>query len=167
MTEDEVVTDKGMKLQFYCSTLYNHMSENSLTLTETIEDKEITAVVWQGRIVQTCVELGIPEGSYKRVTDKLRTLGCIEWVERGYRGESLSSCILHYPPTPDRWEREISLEALTRAPNLDRLSADVQALREELRSKLGGLDVVEMGRNFEERISRLEGLLNKGDNAKR
>lgn len=160
MTED-APSQSGMKLQFYCSALYDRMASEAITLTD---EGAASAIVWQGRIIETAKSLGIPEGSYKRVVDKLRALGCVEQATRGFRGISLSGFILHYPPTPERWEaQENDPRRLTGAPNFDRLSADVR----DIQTRLGGLNYTEAFAEIDRRLTALEAIVPKEDNAKK
>lgn len=112
-------------------------------------------ILWRGRIIETCDQLGIPRGGYNRVVATLRNLGCVEQVSRGYRGQALSEFILHFPPTPEVWETanvKSALEGLITTESPDRLSADIQALRKQL----GGINLVEAFSNIEGRLQQLE-----------
>lgn len=133
------------KLQSYCSLLYERMNSEA-TIEENLK-------VWRGKVISTCLELGIPEGSYSKVVNKLRSMGCIEQVMRGYRGSAPSVFTLQYPPTSEVWDRSISgTIPLTDGPTLDRMAA----MLEDLRRQIGGVNLVDALVNIEERLSKLE-----------
>lgn len=111
--------------------------------------------VWKGRLVATAKSLGIPEGSYSKVVTRLRSMGCIEQVTRGYRGTALSTYILLFPPTPELWratEARGDEGRLTAAPTSDRVARAV----EDLQKQLGGINVVSALANLETRLHNLE-----------
>lgn len=148
---NETSSDDQPKLLSYCSLLYATMEKGAVATS----DEPGTGVVWRGRLVDTCLELGIPRGGYNRVVTVLRNLGCVELVTRGYRGKTLSEFILHYPPTDEVWAAanvKSSPDALTEKPSLDRLSSDIQALRE----LLGGFNLIDAFSNIENRLGKLE-----------
>lgn len=133
------------KMESYCSLLYDRMDEQA-SIEENVR-------VWRGKLILTCTELGIPEGTYAKVVTKLRSLGCIEQVTRGYRGNAPSVFILHFPPTVDVWRQATNVKSvLTDAPTLDSLSV----LVEDLRKQLGGLNLVAAFTNIEARLTQLE-----------
>lgn len=132
------------KLQSYCGLLYERMDAEA-TIQENVR-------VWSGRLISTCKEIGIPEGTYSKVANKLRSMGCIEQVNRGYRGNQLSTFILHVPPTGDLWEQDFTFQGLTTGPSLDRLRSSV----EDLRKQLGGINIVDALANVEGRLQKLE-----------
>ena len=145
------------KIQGYCNALYERM-DSEATIEEGVR-------VWKGRLIATCKDLGIPEGSYAKVAAQLRALGCIEQVSRGYRGSAFSMFVLHFPPTDERW-LNLNNSALTNAPSLDRLAAAV----EDMRRQIGGINLISALENLDERLgkvetaqARLEGLLSKSD----
>ena len=129
------------KLYHYCSALYARMDDEAVV--------EEGFRVWRGRIVQTCIDVGIPKGTYIKVVTKLRSVGCVEQVNRGFRGASLATFILREPPTEDRLE---SKPDLTENPSYDMLLAQV----EDLKRQLGGLNVVSALHNFEQRLQKVE-----------
>lgn len=133
------------KMQSYCSLLYERMDSEA-----TVEENER---VWRGKIISTCAELGIPEGTYAKVVGQLRKMGCIEQVMRGYRGNAPSVYTLQYPPTPEVWRQAVTgTIPLTDGPTFDR----VAALVEDLRKQMGGVNLVSALANIEERLTKLE-----------
>lgn len=134
---------KPSKLLSYASALYARMD---LEATQDNTDR-----VWRGRLIVTCRELGIPDGSRGKVVSKLRSMGCVEQVMRGYRGNALTVFILHHPPTTERFE-EPEDGYLTSGPSLDTIA---HAL-EDMRRQLGGVNLVSALANIEQRLLKLE-----------
>src|SRR5437868_717963 len=131
MSADPIVDQP--KLVSHCATLYSKLD------SEADEDH-----VWEGKIIEACRVIGINQGSYSRVVNSLRKLGCIEQLERGYRGKP-STYRIHYPPTPEVWETRAPerTKDLTTAPSSDTMAAAVR----DLQTQIGGLNVVdEIGR---------------------
>ena len=139
------------KLRSYCHLLYARMD------AEATDEQNVR--VWRGRLIETCGDLGIPEGSYSKVVTRLRELGCIEQVTRGFRGTALSTYIVRYPPTDEVWNVKSSSDPLTTAPTVDSLVARM----ENLERQLGGLNVVDAMANFEKRLQQVE-KANRGNN---
>lgn len=135
------------KLHGYASALYERM------------EREAEDGVWSGRLVDTAVRLGIPQGGYNRAVNALRKMGCIEQLERGFRGSQLSVFLLKHPPTPEAWESAFVKSAdkdLTTAPSLDTLRGEVRDMRENFERMTGGLNIVEAFANFESRLKTVE-----------
>ncbi len=112
-------------------------------------------LIWQGRLIQTCLSVGIPEGYYKKVVDALRKLGCIEIVSRGKRGSTLTVIVLRYPPTEELYEDAIvksGWEGLTNQPSLDTLAGQVR----DIIKSIGGLSIVNAFKDHEDRVHDLE-----------
>jgi hypothetical protein len=130
------------KLVSHCNMLFSRM------------DAEANADhIWQGKIIETCRQLGINVGSYSRVVNSLRTLGCIELLEKGYRSRPTIYRI-HFPPTPEVWERNAPdrTEDLTSGPSSDTMAAAVR----DLQQQIGGINIVEAFKNVEGRLQKLE-----------
>jgi hypothetical protein len=146
----------------YCAALYKRMELEAVAVKQ--EGSELPneyVHLWRGRVVETILDLDIPMGSYAKVVKKLRELGCIEQVTRGFRGDNLSEYVLHYPPTEDRWGEKISPRALTGAPTPDSLSAQVKTLQDALQTITGGLNIVEAFSNIERRLRALEDVVQR------
>lgn len=140
------------KIVSYMAALYDTMS----THADKVPDSE--ALVWQGRLIKTCLSVGIPEGYYKRVVDALRKLGCIEALSQGTRGTN-TIFLLRYPPTIELYEEAIvksGWRGLTSGPSLDTLSAQVEDLRQEIATRLGGIDIAAAFKDLDERVSKVE-----------
>jgi|SRR5215472_11001558 len=120
------------KLQSYCNLVYAHMYDNSKL--EAHEGLELR--VWRGKLIKTILSLGVPDGTYKRVMDQLIALGCIEQVERGYRGKFPTTIVLIRPPTADVWEDSAS-GGLTRGVTPAILSARI----DDLARRLGTINI--------------------------
>lgn len=95
--------------------------------------------IWSGKMISTCASLGINAGSYSRVVNALRRLGCIEQLEKGYRARP-SMYRIHFPPTPEVWAQNAPdrTEDLTSAPSSDTMAARLR----DLEIQLGGINVV-------------------------
>lgn len=138
------------KTQGYAIALYARMEQEA-------EDG-----IWSGRLLDTIISLGIPQGGYNRAVNALRKIGCIEQLERGFRGEQLSVFLLKRAPTPEVWAEGFVKSRdrdLTNSPSLDTLRGEVRDLREEFEKTLGGLNVIEAFENFELRLKTVERLL--------
>lgn len=157
MTDDDVkITDLGGKRQpkivGYMAALYDAMTTAANELSA--EDGQ-SVQIWQGRLIDTCTSVGIPTGSYKKVVDALRTMGCIEIISRGRRGNTPTVFVLRYPPTQELYDEAIvksGWEGLTTAPSTDTLAAQVR----DILKRLGGLNIVEALKNHDERLGKLE-----------
>jgi len=136
MPEDQATLDN------HCILLYERMDSEAVV--------EENLQVWRGRVIATCLSVGIPQGSYTRVLNKLKSIGSIEQVSRGSRGTALAVFILHYPPTPERLSEKLDL---TNAPTLDRVVAQL----DDVKRQLGGINVVSALHNLEQRVQKLEG----------
>jgi len=116
------------KLVSHCAILYAKL------------DAECNAErIWSGKIITTCASLGINAGSYSRVVNALRRLGCIEQLEKGYRSRP-SVYRIHFPPTPEVWEQNAPdrTEDLTSGPSSDTMAGRLR----DLEIQLGGINVV-------------------------
>lgn len=134
--------------QSYCNALYAVMHENS----RVINIDGVEGRVWNGPIVETCLSVGIPGGSYRRVTKQLETLGCIEFVQRGARSYP-SAVLLNYAPTEQVWQAA-GRRHLTNAPTSARLAGRVK----ELETRIGGVNLATALVNIEKRLRALESL---------
>lgn len=143
---------KQPKIVGYMASLYDTMLQQSAALN--IEDGE-GLQIWQGRLIETCTSVGIPQGYYKKVVDALRKLGCIEMLTRGTRGSTLTAFVLRQPPTQEAYDDAIvksGWEALTDTPSLDTIVSRLK----DVETRLGGIDWLAIMVNYEERIAKLE-----------
>ncbi|SRR6266404_3082106 len=150
MTDVPAVAEEQPKLFTYCSALYAAFDEGAQT-TDNVR-------VWSGRLLEVCDSIGIPRGGYSRVINMLRKMGCVEQVSRGFRGNALSEFLLFQPPTAEVWSAANVKSAsgdLTKAPTLDRLSAEVS----DLQKQIGGLNIPEALKNIEGQIAELRTLV--------
>jgi hypothetical protein len=140
------------KLYSYAVALYERMLVESTV--EEVEGSDYR--VWRGFITKTVASLGIPDGTYKRITDRLSELGCIEQVSRGYRGNNTSVYILHIAPTIEVWEGAGSgrslAEHLTSRPESATLSARVEGLER----RLEGIDIKQALVELQKQIRKLQ-----------
>lgn len=144
----EKVEPKQLKIMGYMSALYDVFSNEAANQEQPIEGE---VLIWQGRLIKTCTSIGIPEGYYKRVVDTLRAMGCIEVLNQGRRGKTLTAIALRYPPTSELYEEAIvksGWQDLTAGASLDTLGADVRNLQRQI----GGIDIqaalVELDKRF-------------------
>lgn len=121
------------KLLSYCSALYERFVAESAI--EVVEDVEL--IVWRGKVTITAKDVGIPDGTYKRVMDQLTRMKCVEQVERGFRGSAPTSVILHRPPTVEVWQDESRGRVLTRGETPAILSRRL----DDLERRLEGIDI--------------------------
>lgn len=143
---------KQPKIVSYMAALYDIMAT---TATHVNPGDGENILVWQGRLIQTCTSVGIPEGYYKKVVDALRKIGSIEQLSTGTRGSNLTAFVLRYPPTAELYDEAIvksGWQGLTSAVSPDTLAAQVR----DILKRLGGLDIVGAFKNHEERIAKLE-----------
>lgn len=133
------------KTEAYAAAIYARMEEEA-------NDENL----WEGKITEIVKELNVPMGGYNRPMNFLRKLGCIELIERGSGiGERNSLVRLIKPPTPELWQADHVKSrdsTLTRGPSLDILRQEVR----DMQKLLGGMNVISVLANFEERISTLE-----------
>lgn len=137
----------GTRQEHYATALYARMLNDA----KIVEGQTI----WRGRIVDTCIQLGIPQGGYNRVLNLLRKLECIELIERGFRGDTLTSYRLLKPPTAEAFAESFVKSApgdLTRRPSLDRLSQTVK----DIDDNIGGINIPKALKVLEDRIVKLE-----------
>lgn len=135
------------KTQGYAIALYERM------------EKEAIDHVWSGRLLDTIISLGIPQGGYNRAVNALRKMDCIQQLERGFRGNQLSVFLLKRPPTQEVWDEALKKSVdrdLTNAPRLDTLQGEVRDLREEYERTLGGMNVIEAIANLDRRLATAE-----------
>lgn len=147
-----MATRKQPKIVGYMAGLYEVMTSQA---TELVAEGGEGVLIWQGRLIQTCTSVGIPEGYYKKVVDALRRLGSIEIVSRGSRGSNLTAIVLRHPPSEELYEDAIvksGWSGLTTAVSFDTLVAQVK----ELQQRLGGLSIVDALKNHEDRVKTLE-----------
>lgn len=135
------------KLVANCSALYRAM-----------ERQANAEGLWEGKIISLAMSIGIAMGSYSRVVNTLRRLGCVELIEQGSRGKP-SIYRMVKPPTQEVWESSAPdrTEDLTRPPSLDILSAQV----EDLKRQLGGINVVEALAELEQQVKDLRSELRR------
>jgi len=146
------VAEKQKKILVYMSALYGKMSESATTIDN---DSQGSLLVWQGRLIETCTSVGIPQGYYKRVVDTMKALGCIEMLSQGRRGASLTAIALRYPPTASLYEEAIvksGHDRLTAAPSFDTLAAQV----EDVKQSLGGMHIPSALQHIEKEIAELQ-----------
>ena len=146
---------KQPKIIGYMGALYEAFRQNASELPVDSARPDEKFLVWQGRLIETCTSVGIPQGYYKRVIDTLRSLGCIEMLVRGTRGSTQTTLALRHPPTLEAYEDAIvksGWQGLTEAVSLDTLAADVRNLQQ----RIGGIDWLAINKNFEDRLQGLE-----------
>lgn len=135
--------DKESKLLEYCVRLFEAMSPNAT--------EQEGVLVWQGRLLEMAAGLGISRGNYSRAIAKLREMGCVEQISRGFRGTHLSTYALIQPPTPEAFVKS-SDATLTSRPTYDSLVARVK----ELERQIGGLNIVEVLATHDGQIKELQ-----------
>lgn len=147
-----MITFEQPKLAANCASLYAKMDAESVTEPPGSDTK-----IWRGKIVDACLSIGIAIGSYSRVVNALRKLGCIEQLEQGNRGRATSYRLV-YPPTPEVWRDHAPerAEDLTSPPSLDILSAQIEDVKHELKTILGGINVVEALATLQQQLDRLQ-----------
>lgn len=143
---------KQPKLVSYANAFYAHMSENAVD--EIIRGNKYT--VWKGYISDTARNLSIPKGTENRILKSLTTMGCVEILVRG-ASHNPTVVVLFKPPTDDLWEQIQQTPSLTRAPTL----ATMRREQRDILQQLGGVNLKEVLKNFEDRISKMETFLEK------
>jgi hypothetical protein len=114
----------------------------------TVEEVQGTKfTVWRGKLVETCLSVGIKYGSYRKIVTSLEHIRSIQILETGNRGMP-TTLLLVEAPTENRWVAP----PLTKVSEDAKLSSDARAIIESL----GGLDVAKVLVNFEDRLKRLE-----------
>ena len=142
------------KLQAQGNALFKKILDESLVqILPGSESKEVC--IWKGKITQTCLELGIPYGSYRKVYLALQTIGAIQELARGVRASPTLIAVLK-EPTDDVWEdyaENVPRPALTKSVQAAKLAAEVKNFLDSV----GGIDIAEALKNHEKRITTLEG----------
>lgn len=141
-----------LKLHSYCAALYDRFYEESEVDTET------KLRLWRGHVTKTAKDVGLPNGTYRRVLDALTELKCIEQIERGFRGNAFSVIVLHRAPTPEVWDQQIrGRNPLTRPES----SAILSRRLEDLERRLNGIDLKKALVDLQQQISKLQDDVNK------
>lgn len=112
--------------------------------------------VWEGYVKKANDRLGFPKGTEKRLVAPLVDMGCIALIERGVTNYPTKIALFH-PPTDELWEELRPVRSLTRPESLATIRRDIQATRKQL----GGVNLKEVSKNFEDRISNMEKFLSK------
>lgn len=141
------------KVEETANTLYQRFVDES-TLQTLTNGQEVR--VWRGKLVETCLDLGIPYGSYRKNVKSLEQIGSIQVLVTGVRASPTVIALLQ-PPTEELWANRTATVEKT----LTKQAEDASLLGEarEIIQKLGGLDVEKLTKvliNLEERITALE-----------
>lgn len=152
----------AQKIEETCQTLYALFDEQS-TIREVGGDE---FKVWEGKLVETCLSLGIPYGSYRRNVEVLEIIGSVQVLASGTRGSPTVVALLQ-PPTAELLARLGSTDArLTKQVEGATMMAEAQRIIDQL----GGLDAEKLATilvNHEERITALEALTGEGESGKK
>lgn len=143
------VEEDQPKTQSYANALY-------AAFDSTANDRVVAGKVyriWEGSLIETCHSVGIPRGVERRVTKLLESIDCIELLQRGSKGYPSIMALLQ-APTGDLWAKSRDIR-LTERPTAARLAVDVRSIKQSL----GGVDLGEVLKNHEERISGIESIL--------
>jgi hypothetical protein len=127
------MAESSTALRTYCSALYNLFDQEAVD----VESDGSVYRVYKGFIVASASSVGIPDGVYRRVMERLTALQCLEVIGTGRRNVP-SVIVLRRPPTPEIWDT-ISEKDLTKPPS------DAKMMEQEiksLQSRLGGIDQV-------------------------
>lgn len=146
---DKADTRKQPKIVTYMGALYEKMSN------EANEIGEEPVLIWQGKLIETCLSVGIPQGYYKKVVDTLRAMGCVEMITRGRRGNTPTTIALRFPPTLELYDEAIvksGWDALTDAPSFDTVVAQLKDVKEQV----GGFHIPSVLAEIHDRLSKLE-----------
>lgn len=135
------------KLEEQATSLYKEFADNSSTV-QLLNDT--TANVWTGKLVETCMSLGIPYGSYRKVIKALIDVGAIE-VSSGNRGTPTVVTLLS-EPTPEMLADESLRRPLTDALQAAKILSDARQVLDEL----GGINIGKALMNMESRLQVIE-----------
>lgn len=135
------------KTHSYANAFYAHMADNAVD--RVIDGKPFK--VWEGSITKTCRELGIPAGTERRVIRPLEQMGAIQMLSRGVANYPTIIALIR-PPTEELWA-DVSGLPLTGRLSYDRLVRKV----EEIERQLGGVNLAEVLKDHNRRLTRLEG----------
>jgi hypothetical protein len=153
-----MTTQSNNKLRGYVNAFYAFMDQNAED--EIIRGSKVT--VWRGFIRKSCDELGMPNGTEKRLIGPLTDMGCIQLIQRGVNIHP-SVVVLFNPPTEDLWEQLEPRQNLTRRMTYATMGQDLRAVQKQI----GGVNLKELAKNFEDRISAIETFLEKNTNFKK
>ncbi len=133
-------------IQRHALTVYNRLKSEAK-----IEQENL--LIWRGVFTTTYSTLGISQQYYQRVVKCLEFNGVIEWVQKGKRGIESVIVIHDLPELPLTLPDKKPPKTLTDDPAFARLVDRLEAIE----TKTGGMDIVSVLMNFEERITQLEG----------
>lgn len=144
--------------EVYAKQFYE-MLEKRATL-ELIDNEEGTeTLVFRGKLMEVFTSLGISSMYYTRIRKIFIKYDCVTYLQRGSRAYD-SVLILNHPPPEN-----LTAEDLTHVPGPDTLTALAERVAslentakglENWREGTGGINIVELARNFEGRIAALE-----------
>lgn len=133
---------------------FQHLQTVYALLVKEAKLEDIAGVeqpVFRGSISALYREAKISQSLYTRIFDTLNEAGCITTLQRGAR-EIPSIIVLHSEPSESQFTGRGG-RRLTADPEAATLAGKVRALEKNV----GGLNIVEMFRDIENRLSRLEG----------
>lgn len=153
------MTDNTLtNIQIYCNGLYELFESEA----ENVDSEGSVYRVWKGFIVQSAANVGIPDGVYTRVMDRLRILGCLQVIETGRRNTP-SVIVLLRPPTQEVWDA-IDEKDLTKPPSDAKILGQTM---EKIKTQIGEINAVDAFRaidsqltSIKERLDAIEGVLN-------
>lgn len=146
MSDEFPLTKAPSKTHSYAAALYDVM-DKAAEMRQT-DGGEVR--LWTGFIRQTCDELGIPQGVYRRVLSLLEDCGCLQILQRGVRGYPSLIALLKVP-TAEVLESG-GRGDLTRRLNPAMLESSVRNMQEQI----GGLNVADALVNIEQRLKAIE-----------
>lgn len=115
------------KLRDQAIALYVRMVDESTTNDDGV-------IIWTGIFTNLCREVGIADGSYSKLRNKLVNLRCISFLQRG-TGLQPTIIVLHGSPDSVDWS---SGNRLTTGPDLATMRQEL----DDLRRRFGTIDLV-------------------------
>lgn len=137
------------------NTLVEHAKPETITLP--LSDDPIEALVFRGKLTDVFEDSGASKAYYSPIRTILSECGAVIMLERG-TAYSPSALVVD-PSKPPPLANPPIVKSPDPAELLLTLTDEVGTLRESMKStaeRMGDLNIVEVLRNFEIRISRLE-----------
>lgn len=143
-------TGTTLKMYEYCVALYDAMINDYAEE----EINEQTVKVWRGPITNVVKQLDIPQGVYGKLMEQMYHLECITKLNSGSAGIP-SVFVLHHSPASVPWTIPAPKKRLTGDAKAAKVLSVEQRVT-DLAKALGGLDIVAVMADFQQRMDKLE-----------
>lgn len=167
MNKTPGVMEPGTATAVYARQFYELLKERA-TLEEILPsetDEAVSALIFRGKLMEVFAELKVAQTYYTRIRAIFLKYDCVTYIQRGTKSYD-SVLALHHPPPEELPKQDLTyrpgdatLSAVAeRVSDLERSAAKIESWLDQL----GGINLVEVFRNFEGRIADLEKLPQTG-----